>query len=175
MAMGDGELKIQKQLNQHRPEQGIYGDCHRTAIACILNMDAADVPHFMDGTSGKGSAPAAYDAAEKWLRDRGLTQVSFAFPGDCPLDLVLDAASKNAAHGMPFILGGESRTGCNHSVVVCNGKIACDPSIDDAGIIGPCDDGFYWITIFASASVIHVDDEDRPHSLQRAVLPADSS
>jgi len=29
----------QKQANRHLPEEGLYGDCHRTAIAVLLGLD----------------------------------------------------------------------------------------------------------------------------------------
>lgn len=32
-------MKYNKQLFRHHPEQGIFGDCHRTAIACMLDLE----------------------------------------------------------------------------------------------------------------------------------------
>lgn len=151
-------MKVQKQLFRHDPENGAYGDCHRTAIACILGLDAHEVPNFMHGTIGKGPAPEAHAAAEKWLNDRGFTQINIAFNGEVPLDLVLDVASKNSTPNMPFIFGGESKTGVNHSVVALNGKIVCDPSLDDSGIVGPMDDGYYWATFFGTTKILHEGD-----------------
>ena len=37
-----------KQLNRHRPEEGVFGDCYRTAIACLLDLRPQDVPHVAD-------------------------------------------------------------------------------------------------------------------------------
>lgn len=144
-------MKAQKQLNRHRPEEGIYGDCHRTAIAIILDMDAKDVPHFMDGTPGKGDAEEAHDRIEAWLNARGICTIHVLFPGDMRLnDLLYTVEACNPRSRPVFILGGTSRTGVNHSVVCCDGEIACDPSQNDSGIIGPCDDGFYWVTFFGA-------------------------
>lgn len=148
-------MKPQKQINIHWPEVGMFGDCHRTAIAIMLDMDAKDVPHFMDGTIGKGAAPGAHEAAEVWLRERGFTQICIAFPGECDIASILSAVSKNSAPGLPYIFGGESKTGVNHSVIACDGEIVCDPSLTESGIIGPMDDGFYWVTFFGAASIIH--------------------
>lgn len=152
-------MRPQKQLNRHCPAEGIYGDCHRTAIAIILDMDAADVPHFYDGADGKGAAPEVWEAQERWLNERGYTAISVAFPGESALDQIF-LAVKNANIQQPnlcYILGGESKTGVNHSVVCMAGpcEIVCDPSQDGAGIIGPCDDGFYWVTFIGSAAAIH--------------------
>lgn len=33
-------MRIQKQKNLHNPEAGIFGDCYRTALAVLLDMDA---------------------------------------------------------------------------------------------------------------------------------------
>ncbi len=145
-------MKPQKQLNRHRPTEGIFGDCHRTAIAVILDMDAADVPHFMDGKDGKGADLGVWEAQERWLNERGMTAISVAFPGECPLDQVL-LAVKNANIQQPnlcYMLGGESANGVNHSVVCRGAEIVCDPGQDDPGIVGPCDDGFYWVTFMGS-------------------------
>lgn len=142
-------MKPQKQLITHWPEVGMYGDCHRTAIAVMLDMDAKDVPHFMDGTSGIGPAPDAHMAAETWLNARGYTQVSVPFNGEVPLDMVLATVKANC-FGAPFILGGTSRNRVNHSVVAMGDEIICDPSQTNSGIIGPCDDGFYWATFFGT-------------------------
>lgn len=142
-------MKPQKQLYRHNPEQGVYGDCHRTAIAIVLDLDAEDVPHFMDGNFyRKGGGPKANDLFEAWLNERGIATISFPFPGES-LARVLDTiAACNPLSKPAFLLLGTSRTGVNHCVVACDGEIVCDPSLDDAGIIGPCDDGHYWVTFF---------------------------
>ena len=140
-------MKPQKQLFRHRPNEGTYGDCHRTAIACVLDMDANEVPHFMDG----GAAEDAHDRFERWLNDRGIATINVVFPGKTPLyDVLQTVAVTNSRTHPVFILGGQSRTGCNHSVVCCDGEIVCDPSQDDSGIVGPCDDGMYWLTFFGA-------------------------
>jgi hypothetical protein len=41
----------------------------------------------------------------------------------------------------------------NHTVVCRGGRIEWDPSMDDAGIVGPCDDGFYWVTWLIPAAL----------------------
>ncbi len=141
-------MKVQKRLFRHRPEEGIYGDCHRTAIACVLGLDAADVPHFMEGKPAEGIAHAA---AEKLLNARGIAQINVLFPGELsPVAVIKSVGYTNDRAGIVFILGGRSKNGCNHSVVCCDGEIVCDPALDDSGIVGPCDDGFYWVTFFGA-------------------------
>lgn len=140
-------MKPQKQLHRHRPPT-TYGDCFRTAIAIVLDMDAADVPHFMDGgVSGDDGA----DAAEAWLNARGMTAINIVCDGARPLQAVLDSIAGTNLRQLPvFLLTGTSRNGCAHVVVACNGDIVCDPSLDDSGIVGPCDDGYYWLTFFGA-------------------------
>lgn len=142
-------MKPQKQLFRHKPSEGIYGDCHRTAIAIVLDLDAADVPHFMDGSAGQGGADDAHDRCEAWLNERGIATINILFPGAVPVEEILTTIAACNPRGRPaFILGGRSRNGVNHSVVACDGEIVCDPSLNDSGIIGPCEDGFYWLTFF---------------------------
>lgn len=145
-------MRPQKQRIKHDPANGLFGDCHRTAIACVFDLDAEEVPHFMDNSPGKGEAPAAERAVEEWLNARGVTQISMIFSGELsPDEVIVTVMNINAQRpGLVFLLGGESRSGVNHTVVCCDGKIVCDPSPVDAGIVGPCDDGFYWVTFFGS-------------------------
>lgn len=141
-------MKPQKQLFRHKPDEGVFGDCHRTAIAIVLDMDAADVPHFM----GDGDQPEeAHRACEAWLNARGISTISMVFDGVTRLADILSTIAGINRHSKPtYLLMGTSRTGCNHIVVCCDGKIVCDPSLDDSGIIGPCHDGLYWLTFFGS-------------------------
>jgi hypothetical protein len=140
-------MKIQKQLIVHNPSLGNFGDCYRTCIAVMLDLNAADVPHFyqgarMDGDNiipDKGSAKAIQD----WLTERDIVQINVIFDGDLSVDDVLKTGGLMNI-GIPFMFSGKSRLGCNHAVVAINGEIACDPSGN--GIVGPCEDGYYWLT-----------------------------
>lgn len=147
-------MKPQKQLHRHRPPT-TYGDCHRTAIAIVLDMDARDVPHFADGAVS-GDEQAA--RAEAWLNALGIVTLNVLFPGDTPLQAILDhVAAVNQRSKPVFLLSGMSRNGCEHVVVGYDGEIACDPSIDNSGIVGPCRDGFYWVTFFGSLAATNCD------------------
>jgi hypothetical protein len=138
----------QKQLFRHRPAEGIIGDCHRTAIACLLDLAVEAVPHF---GAVHWESPADFSGAfERWLQEQGFRTVVIVY--DCPLEQVL-ACIGSQNKGAYYILGGMSRTGVNHSVLGCGGEIAWDPSLDDAGIVGPCDDGFYWVTFLVPSSM----------------------
>ena len=136
------KIVLQKQANRHLPEEGIYGDCHRTCIAMLLGIDRDEVPHFLHDDPGAG---VFRDRVDEWLGERGLCEFFMIWNGDQPVeDIIMTVENLNP--GAPFILGGKSRTGVNHSVV-CQAGEMFDPSLTDAGIIAPTEpDGFYWVT-----------------------------
>lgn len=144
-----------KQLFRHDPANGVYGDCHRTAIACLLDLEPDQVPHF---GSDYTDSEAFHRREKEWLASNGWCAVSNAF--DAPLDLVLRAqASINP--DVYYLLGGKSRTGCGHTVIACGDCIVWDPSLDDSGIVGPFDsDGFYWVTWLVSTRMKAPDAKD---------------
>lgn len=132
-----------KQLFRHDPENGVWGDCGRTAYACILDRPPAEVPHFWDkGASGI----EVDDAVNSFFAEFGMYKLTFAATGT--LQEVLDYFG-GITNGSHYVLVGKSRTGCNHSVVCRGSVIVHDPSLDDAGIVGPCDeDGKYAADVF---------------------------
>lgn len=131
----------QDQLIKHDPANGLWGDCQRTCIAVILDLPAADVPHFCDKLNLKGE-PAAAAELRAWLADRALAFMSWPVHGSTRLETVLDQTMQSCP-GAPVMLCGASRRGSDHVVVVMNGAIACDPS--GSGIVGPSSDGYWWI------------------------------
>lgn len=139
----------QKQLFKHDPENGIYGDCHRTAIACLLDLPAEEVPQFWI----EGETSVEFSKRERaYLATKGLSTVDVIF--DCELDQLLTHLESVNPHAY-YILGGTSRLGCGHSVVGKGGKIVLDPSQEDTGIVGRLD-GYYWVTYLVPISMIDV-------------------
>lgn len=133
----------QKQANRHRPEEGIFGDCHRTCIAMLLGLDRDEVPHFLHDDCG---AEEFKRRVGEWLGERGLCELFMVWDGGSDIGDILRTV-EHLNPGVPFILGGKSRTGVNHSVVCQGGEMVGDPSLTDAGIIGPTEpDGFFWVT-----------------------------
>lgn len=139
-----------KQQFKHDPANGIYGDCHRAAIATALGLPLAVVPHF-----GHGDPPPeeffAREAA--FLACYGLRSVQLPVDGLIRLDETI-AMVERLNGDVVYLLGGMSSTGVNHTVVCQGGRIAHDPSQIDAGITGPCSDGFYWLTFFVPADLV---------------------
>lgn len=136
-----------QQLFRHDPENGVYGDCFRTVIACLLNRHPSEVPHFCNGPDdGKTD-----DRVRDYLAPLGLKLVRICFHG-LSMDEIM-AIGDSYSLGMHWLLTGTSRNGTNH-VVICHGaKIIHDPSIDQSGIIGPASDGHWWIELLVAPGV----------------------
>lgn len=126
----------QKQLFRHKPELGVIGDCHRTALACLLDMPAGQVPHF--GAAHWGDAGNAFnEAVDAWLAEQGYRAITFAYEVD-NLAAVLDGLAPGLGDVF-YIIAGSSKNGTNHSVIGLRNEIYFDPSQDDSGIVGPLD------------------------------------
>lgn len=144
-----------KQRNRHRPAEGIWGDCHRAAIASVLELPLDDVPNFGEGgPNGEEFARRERD----WLKGVGLVPIQVPF--DAALDQVFRCV-RAINPDVYFLLGGRSRTGVNHTVVGFNDAIVHDPSLDDAGIVGPCEDGYFWVTFFGCICASRRSEQDR--------------
>ena len=142
------------QLFRHDPENGVFGDCHRTAIACLLDMHPSEVPHFAEeNLRAEALGNTDYDWTEHvaaWLAQLGLASVDVIY--DATLENVLAAV----AHRNPrayYLLGGQSVRGTNHTVVGCGGEIAWDPHPDGGGLIGPLSHGYYEVTFIVPLSM----------------------
>lgn len=119
-------MKYQLQtIMGYNPEQGIYGDCYRTCIAVLLNMDAVDVPHFVRDSelAGKDGWHTHAKTVE-WLRERGMTMLTTTFTAGTGVTELMGYATA----GLPFMLTVQSpRYDCCHSVVaqIVDGKLTC--------------------------------------------------
>lgn len=129
------------QLFRHDPENGVYGDCFRTVIACLLRLPPVDVPHVAAGEITGDESNAMMRA---WLAERGHRMIEFPLLGEMSLEDVLHWGAAYS-EGLHWMLSGKSRNGCGH-VVICHGnQIVHDTSIDQSGIVGPSEGGFWWI------------------------------
>lgn len=134
-------VKKFKQLFRHDPENGVYGDCYRTAIGCIMGLSPDRVPHFCDGPDDE----LMQAKIREFLGPLGLVLIEVPFSGegiDLPLIMQIGEAR---SEGLPYLLTGMSSIGSNHVVVCQADKIIHDPSLDDTGIVGPTRAGNWWI------------------------------
>lgn len=138
-----------KQQFMHDPDNGVVGDCWRTCFACLLDMEPAAVPHFVFGHWN--NARTADRLAREWLAQHGLGFIEY--PMNCELgDLLRSVAAINP--GTYYVLSGTSSNGTGHSVIACDDEIVHDPAQDSSGIVGPMDDGFYWVSFLIPSIVL---------------------
>lgn len=136
-------MQYHKQLFQHEPEKGIYGDCYRTCIACLLDLSPKEVPHFLFDNTADGKV---FDRRTKdFLASKGLTNFTIA------MDTSLEDLLSTMEHLNPeiyYLLTGYSDRGVNHVVICKGGEIIHDPSNVGYGLTGPAQpNGYYWIEV----------------------------
>lgn len=148
-------MKPQLQRYRYNDGSGVLGDCHRTCLAMILDLDRDEVPHFMeqvpyDAPSDSPECQAAEAAERAWLASRSLVPVYWGYDGSTSLDHVL-ATLTSTVRGTAVILGCTSGNGVNHSVVFYDGRLY-NPGGHAATIAGPMRDGFWYVTAYAYAT-----------------------
>lgn len=149
--------QFQKQKHYHRPEEGEYGDCHRTCLANLMGVDRDSVPNFGEHY---GDSEKFFEAERQWLLSQGLATVQVGYDGSLSLQQVLDTMGA-LNPGIYYLLGGTSASGVGHSVIGLGNRIVFDPSLNDSGIVGPMEDGRYWIQFLVPARV-HLEPHDNP-------------
>jgi len=144
-------MRFYKQLVKHDPDNGRYGDCFRTCLACLLNVPPEDVPHFL----AEGN-DAFWPAVTEWLSHHKLSLFHVPFSGDD-----LQGLFRSMQHLNPdllYLLAGKSPRGVNHQVIAQGDRILHDPSTEGGGLVGPCvEDGMYWVGLLVP-SFIHQGD-----------------
>lgn len=131
---------------KHDPKNGQWGDCYQTAIACLLDMDPEDVPHFMHGDSEN-----AYKKTSEWLRGRGYNRFTMPY-FTYNIQLILDIMKVNNEN-IYYFIQGKSSVGANHIFIGLNDKIVHDPSGRNETPYGPCDEGYYWVEVLVPLQV----------------------
>lgn len=137
-------MKFHRQRFLHDPDNGVFGDCMRTAIACVLDLEIEEVPHFNEG--GPDGKEFCRRVGE-FVASRGLSIFTVPYSGEGGLGPVLESIGHYNPSAI-YLLSGEATRGANHVVVCRGGEILHDPHPSDDGLIGPCQpDGFYWVEI----------------------------
>lgn len=134
-------MQYHKQLNKHAPENGIFGDCYRTAIACIIDKHPRDVPHFYDLDNGRIQS----EKMVEYLRDSGIRMIHTAYKVESIKD-VLKVGKANFG-GLHYVLSGMGDRDVNHCVVCVDDKLLHDPHNSDSFLNGPCEDGLWHVEI----------------------------
>ena len=148
-------MRRHKQQFMNKPELGQYGDCHRTVMACLLDIEVDQSPHFIGEFERRKAQDVRdeyswADEQEKWLNSLGYTTVDVAFQGE--IKSLFDWMSVRNP-GRLYVLGGQSPRGTNHSVVCCGGEFHHDPHPDGGFLVGPMDYGFWEVTFVLPLSM----------------------
>lgn len=133
-----------KQKFLHNPPHS-YGDCQRTAFACLLERDPETIPNFGQWYYDQARWEAEMD---QWLARNQMSIIRVIY--DCSLADVLKT-QKNSNPGHYYFLSGKSKNGVGHVVIGLDDKIIWDPALDDSGIVSPFDDGYYYIEFLVPA------------------------
>lgn len=134
------------QTIMHKPEDGRFGDCHRAAVASILERPIEGVPHFANGWP---SGDVFAQREREWLLTQGVAPVIVAY--ECGLEDVLRCMEAQNPT-IFYLLAGESAQGVGHTVVCRGGKIVHDPHPSGAGLSGPMPGQRYYLATFFSSS-----------------------
>lgn len=140
-------MKPQPMVVMHEPELQHFGDCARACIASVLELLPSDVPHFYHDGNGENG----HNRMQEYLRTHGIYLVQIPLESkrgdqDVKLDYALEIADYWIEGNSHYMLGGTSETGCDHFVICKGTEIVHNPGT--AKIIGPQDDGYWWIGIF---------------------------
>lgn len=134
-------MQYHTQLYLHQPEQGMYGDCYRTAYACLLDLNPGDVPHW-----GLPKYEEIWrKSRNEWLAERGYIIIEFAIQAEELRSALVYMAHWN--YHILYILSGISANRVPHVVIAQGGQIIHDPSQDQSGIISPLENGCFEIEI----------------------------
>lgn len=151
-------MQFHKQKSAHIPQIGIFGDCYRTALACVLDMDPETVPHFMQLFQGQSDA-ILDQAIDEWLRQRGFTKIDIPyFANGLSRGEIMNIIAQQNGYDLLYLLTGMSSNNSAH-VVICRGnQVLWDPS--DCGINEPIQ-GYYIVTHILPSSMRLTDSELR--------------
>lgn len=136
-----------KQLFKHNPPHS-YGDCQRTVYACLLDKNPEDIPNF---GLHYGDGAKFYQAVDEYLTSQNLARICIAFQ-DKLENILKSMHSQNP--DVYYMLSGRSKNDTNHIVICLNDSIYWDTAIDDSGIVGPCDTGYYWVDFLVPSFLV---------------------
>lgn len=141
------ELKKQHQLYRNELHNDIYGDCYRTAFACLLGLDAHKVPHW-NQLRLQGRIADADKARDEWLAERGLA-VATIFLNSWGEDMQ-DFQHAVNRHAVYLFSGKSPRGNWSHVTIAKGGSIIWDPAPKGCygwgTLDGPCvENGCYEI------------------------------
>lgn len=121
-----GTILPQKQLINHDPSNGQFGDCYRTCVAVVLGVAASAVPHVCEKGWCNEDDLDGLIAMREYLRGIGFGISKSVFHGDLSwrdFKKWMGRLNPDTA----IIVTGETTKGTNHCVVMIGGEVVCDP------------------------------------------------
>lgn len=148
-------MRFYKQRVMHDPDNGKTGDCFRTCIACMLDVDPSRVPNFMHLEYKGDTMVAVWRKVNKWLATRhGVQMVEIPFVIDPDTDFELQVLGIGRRFkDMKYLFSGLSPRGYQHCTIYQEGRLLHDPSPLSGGIVGPDEDSLVWAGFFISHSI----------------------
>ena len=130
---------------KHDPENGVFGDCWRTCIACLLHIDdPTEVPHFAHPDMSN-SFDDMFSVTNAWLVKNYTCRLAMiGYPGTNGIGEIVDNWNYEK---IPMMICGMSPRGLIHAVVFCDGEVVCDPNSEPLGEVGKhliCDEADQW-------------------------------
>jgi len=130
-------ITMHKQLFRHRPDEGVWGDCHRTCVANLIGVLPEEVPHTHEDVPVE-QWQAMIDG---YLATKGLRQITIWWPKDS--SYILETHQRLNPE-IFYILSGLTAKGQAHSVLCFGGATIHNPSLDeDNDLVSPCQDDNY--------------------------------
>jgi hypothetical protein len=140
------------QLQRHDPDNGILGDCYRTAIACLLDVPPSAVPHFYG--DAQQTDQEVKGQMQEWLRrTHSLTIATVNFNDQLPIAEVVRYVGKWNP-GLHYLFSGLSPRGTSHVVICRDGEIVHDPHPEATGIVSGYEGGVYVVEFLSPASLL---------------------
>ena len=138
--------KVQQAI-LHDPENGLYGDCMRAAVASVLDLKLEEVPHCC-GTSEKCKGTKWLEELQAFLFKRGLFYV----------EVTMESAEfirKNFLVDKFYhiITGPSPRGNGYHAVVGCNGEIVWDPHPSQEGLKPQSADSVWYLGLLVPHNI----------------------
>lgn len=137
-------MKYHTATIKHDPPN-TYGDCLRTSVACILDIDRVEhVPHFYeDGCDGETGIQRLRD----WARSIGFSPWFNSFSGEHSRKEVLEfVAAQNP--DVNYLLFGCTDSGGDHVVICRNDVVIHNVAWYGSHIVAPTSDGCWFILVF---------------------------
>lgn len=111
-----------QEFPNHDPQNGVFGDCLRAALASLFGLSLRQVPHFVK--VHWGDEQGCDQAVNQFLEKRGLMMLQFPYEQMCKL---LQRQVQITGADCHHLMFGIDHDGNEHACVGLNGQMVHDP------------------------------------------------